>query len=157
MAGRRLDLPCARQAKRVTSLYGGADDITRVLDETSLWFIVGLGNNPDRVAYAVAAALQVRGKRIIPIYPRAEVVHGEQGYATIAEAVTAVGVPDVVDVFVRADRAGAFADEAIAAEAGAVWFQLGVVDEEAAQRVVDAGVTMVMDTCPLIEWRRRAN
>jgi predicted CoA-binding protein len=141
----------------MTSLYGDPDDITRVLDDASLWFIVGLGNNPDRVAFEVAAALQGRGKRIVPIYPRAEVVHGEQGYATIAEAVAVVGVPDVVDVFVRSDRAGEFADEAIAAGAGAVWFQLGVVDEAAAQRVVDAGVTMIMDTCPLIEWRRRGN
>ena len=141
----------------MTSLYGDADDITRVLDDASLWFVVGLGNNPDRVAFEVAAALQGRGKRIVPIYPRAEVVHGEQGYATIAEAVAVVGVPDVVDVFVRSDRAGEFADEAIAAGAGAVWFQLGVVDEAAAQRVVDAGVTMIMDTCPLIEWRRRGN
>ncbi|MFZ4487287.1 MAG: CoA-binding protein [Candidatus Nanopelagicales bacterium] len=141
----------------MTSLYGDADDITRVLDDASLWFVVGLGNNPERVAFEVSAALQGRGKRIVPIYPRAEVVHGEQGYATIAEAVTAVGVPDVVDVFVRSHRAGEFADEAIAAGAGAVWFQLGVVDEAAAQRVVDAGVTMIMDTCPLIEWRRRGN
>ena len=141
----------------MTSLYGDADDITRVLDDTSLWFVVGLGNNPERVAFEVAAALQGRGKRIVPIYPRAEVVHGEQGYATIAEAVAAVGIPDVVDVFVRSDRAGKFADEAIAAGAGAVWFQLGVVDEQAAQRVVDAGVTMIMDTCPLIEWRRKPN
>ena len=139
----------------MTTLYGEAADITRVLDHTSLWFVVGLGNNPDRVAFEVAAALQARRKRIIPIYPRAETVHGEQGYATIAEAVAAVGVPDVVDVFVRSDRAGEFADQAIAAGAGAVWFQLGVVDESAAQRVVDSGTTMIMDTCPLIEWRRR--
>lgn len=139
----------------MTTLYGEAADITRVLDRTSLWFVVGLGNNPDRVAFEVAAALQARGKRIIPIYPRAETVHGEQGYATIAEAVADVGVPDVVDVFVRSDRAGEFADQAIAAGAGAVWFQLGVVDESAAQRVVDSGTTMIMDTCPLIEWRRR--
>ena len=45
--------------------------------------------------------------------------------------------------------------DAFAAGAGAVWFQLGVVDESAAQRVVDSGATMIMDTCPLIEWRRR--
>jgi len=139
----------------MTSLYGEAADITRVLDDASLWFVVGLGNNPDRVAFEVSAALQARGKRIIPIYPRAEMVHGEQGYATIDEAVDAVGVPDVVDVFVRSDRAGEFADQAIAAGAGAVWFQLGVVDESAARRVVDSGATMIMDTCPLIEWRRR--
>lgn len=102
----------------------------------------------------VASVLQEHGKRIIPIYPRAEVVHGEQGYATIADAVAAVGIPDVVDVFVRSDRAGAFADAAIAADAGAVWFQLDVIDEAAAQRVIDAGMTMVMNKCPAIEWRR---
>ena len=141
----------------MTSLYGEAGDITRVLNDAHLWFIVGLGNNPDRVAFEVAAALQARGKRIIPIYPRAETVHGEQGYATIAEATAAVGIPDVVDVFVRSDRAGEFADLAVAAGAGTVWLQLGVVDEDAAQRVVDSGTTMIMNTCPLIEWRRRGH
>ena len=135
-------------------LYGTAASIDAVLAMPT-WFIVGLGDNPERTAYGVAAGIQARGHRIVPIYPRAEVVHGEQGYATIADAVAAVGAPDVVDVFVRSDRAGEFADQAIAAGAKAVWFQLGVVDEAAAQRVVDAGLTMIMDTCPMIEWGKR--
>lgn len=139
------------------SLYGTPEAISRVLDQAQTWFIVGLGNTPTRVAYGVAAELQRRGKRIVPIHPRAEVVHGEQGYRSIAEAAAAVGAPDVVDVFVRSDRAGEFVDPAIAAGAGCVWFQLGVVDEAAAQRAVDAGVTMIMDTCPLIEWRQRGS
>ena len=138
----------------MTDPYGSRADVDRLLLESQLWFVVGLGNNPDRAAYGVASLLQAHGKRIVPIYPRAEVVHGEQGYATIADAVAAVGIPDVVDVFVRSDRAGQFADEAIAANAGAVWFQLDVIDEAAAQRVIDAGMTMVMDKCPAIEWRR---
>ena len=139
----------------MSSLYGDADDITRILEQSHTWFIVGLGGDPTRVAYEVSAELQRRGKRIIPIHPRAEIVHGEQGYGTIAEAAAAVGAPDVVDVFIRSDRAGEFVEPALQAGAGCVWFQLGVVDEAAAQRVLDAGVTMVMDTCPLIEWRRR--
>ena len=139
------------------SLYGTPEAISRVLDQAQTWFIVGLGNTPTRVAYEVSAELQRRGKRIVPIHPRAEVVHGEQGYRSIAEAAAAVGAPDVVDVFVRSDRAGEFVDPAIAAGAGCVWFQLGVVDEAAAQRAVDAGVTMIMDTCPLIEWRQRGS
>ncbi len=89
----------------------------------------------------------------MPIYPRAELVHGEQGYATIAEAVAAVGAPDVVDMFVRADRVGSFVDEAIAVGAKAVWLQLGVIDEAAAQRALDAGLDVVMDNCPAILWR----
>ena len=138
----------------MTDPYGSRADVDRLLLESQLWFVVGLGNNPDRAAYGVASLLQAHGKRIVPIYPRAEVVHGEQGYATIADAVAAVGIPDVVDVFVRSDRAGQFADEAIAANAGAVWFQLDVIDEAAAQRVINAGMTMVMDKCPAIEWGR---
>ena len=138
----------------MTDLYGSRTDVDRLLFESQLWFVVGLGNNPDRAAYGVASVLQEHGKRIIPIYPGAEVVHGEQGYATIADAVAAVGIPDVVDVIVRSDRAGEFADEAIAAGAGAVWFQLDVIDEAAAQRVINAGMTMIMDKCPAIEWHR---
>lgn len=120
------------------------------------WFVVGLGDNPARDAYRVSAFLQARGARIVPIHPRAEIVHGEPGHATIAEAAAAVGPPDVVDVFIRSDRAGRFADEAIAAGARLVWFQIGVVDPEAAQRVEDAGLAMVMNRCPVVEFPRLA-
>ena len=140
--------------ERDARLYGTPEVAARILEDTSTWFIVGLGNNPDRDAFGIARLLQSRGKRIVPIYPRAEVVHGEQGYATIADAVAAVGRPDVVDLFVRSDRVAPFVDEAIAAGARAVWMQLGVVDEGAAQRAVDAGLDVVMDNCPAIVWRR---
>lgn len=129
--------------------------VDAALDDTQTWFIVGLGDNPERAAYRVAQILQQHGKRIVPIYPRAEVVHGEQGYATIAEATTAVGQPDVVDVFVRADRAGEFADQAIEAGARFVWFQLDVVDDASAARVEAAGLGMIMDRCPAIELGKR--
>ena len=128
--------------------------IPEILNDSKLWFIVGLGNNPDRAAYGVAQLIQDKGKTIVPIYPRAEVVHGAQGYATIAEAAAVHGAPDVVDVFVRSDRAGDFADQAIEAGAKCVWFQLDVIDEDAAQRVRAAGLDMVMDRCPAIEWRK---
>ena len=130
------------------------EEIRSVLTDTTTWFVVGLGDSPERAAYEVSAFLQQRGKRIVPIHPRAEVVHGEQGFRSIAEAAAAVGAPDVVDVFVRSDRAGEVADAAVAAGAKAVWFQIGVIDEDAAQRVIDAGVTMVMDRCPKIEFPR---
>ena len=129
--------------------------IDAALDTTTTWFVVGLGASPDRAAYRVAEVLQAHGKRVVPIHPRAEVVHGEQGYATIAEAKAAVGTPDVVDMFVRSDRVGEFADQAIDAGARFVWFQLDVIDEDAAQRVEDAGVGMIMDHCPAIEYSKR--
>ncbi len=129
------------------------EDIDRVLRDSNLWFIVGLGDNPDRAAFSVAQVLQQRGKTIVPIHPRADTVHGAQGYSSIEEA---VGVPDVVDVFVRSDRAGEFADQAIAAGAAAVWFQLDVIDDLAAARVENAGMVMIQDRCPAIEWAQRS-
>jgi predicted CoA-binding protein len=130
------------------------EEIRAALTETTTWFVVGLGDTPSRDAYRVARFLQGEGKRIVPIHPRAEIVHGAQGYRTIAEAAASVGAPDVVDVFVRSDRAGVFADEAISAGARFVWFQQGVIDDDAAQRVVDAGLTMIMDRCPMVEVPR---
>lgn len=130
------------------------ETIAEALDDLQTWFIVGLGDRPERDAYRISALLQHKGKRIVPVHPRAETVHGETGYPSIDAAVTAVGVPDVVEVFVRSDRAGAIADQAIAAGARTVWFPLGVVDAAAAVRVEAAGLRMVMDRCPAIEWSR---
>jgi predicted CoA-binding protein len=126
-----------------------------ILDSTTLWFIIGLSNHPDDAAYRVAKVLQDAGKTIVPIYPRDQLVHEQRTYPSIAKAVEEFGPPDVVDVFVRSSRAGQIADEAIAAGAGAVWFQLGVIDEAAAERVRAAGLDMVMDRCPAIELRSR--
>ena len=126
--------------------------IEKMLDDAETWAVVGLSDNPARTAWSIARLLQESGKRIVPIHPDAPVVHGEQGYATLAEVPFPI---DVVDVFRRSSEAGAFADQAVEIGAGGVWFQLGVIDEEAFARTTAAGVPMVMDTCPAIEWRRR--
>ncbi|MGA8847216.1 MAG: CoA-binding protein [Nocardioides sp.] len=121
-----------------------------MLEECHTWAIVGLSTNQSRTAYSIAALLQERGKRIVPIHPAAPIVLGEQGYATLDEVPFAI---DVVDVFRRSEAAGEFADQAVQIGARGVWFQLGVIDESAFERTVAAGVPMVMDTCPAIEWR----
>jgi predicted CoA-binding protein len=123
-----------------------------MLDECTTWAVVGLSGDPSRTAYTIAALLQRRGKKIVPIHPEAPTVLGEQGYASLADVPFPV---DVVDVFRRSEAAGQFADEAVAVGARAVWFQLGVIDEAAFDRTRAAGVPMVMDTCPAIEWRKR--
>ncbi|MFB7287720.1 CoA-binding protein [Actinacidiphila glaucinigra] len=115
------------------------------------WAVVGLSNNASRAAYGVAAVLQRYGKRVVPVHPKAETVHGEQGYASLADIPFPV---DVVDVFVNSDLAGPVADEAVAIGAKAVWYQLGVIDEDAYRRTRDAGLLMVMDRCPAIEIPR---
>lgn len=130
-----------------------ADDavIRTILADTETWAVVGLSNNSARAAYGVAHLLQREGKRIVPVHPSAPTVHGEQGYASLADIPFPV---DVVDVFVRSELAGDVADQAIEIGAKAVWFQLGVVDEDALGRVRAAGLAMVMDRCPAIEWPR---
>ncbi len=115
-----------------------------------VWAVVGLSDNPGREAYGVAAFLQGRGRRIVPVHPRAETVHGEPGYRTLAEIPFDV---DVVDLFVRSELAGPVVDEAVEKGARAVWLQLGVVDQEAAARAEAAGLDVVMDRCPKLEWR----
>ncbi|MEU8501587.1 CoA-binding protein [Streptomyces lavendulae] len=130
-------------------MYGDPATIRKILTELGdTWAVVGLSNNQDRAAYGVACVLQRFGKRVVPVHPKAETVHGEPGYPSLA----AIPFPvDVVDVFVNSALAGAVADEAVAVGAGAVWFQLGVVDEEAFARTRGAGLEMVMDRCPAIE------
>ena len=126
-------------------------DVRFMLEECDTWAVVGLSGDPSRTAFEIARYLQQHGKRIVPVHPSAPTVLGEQGYATLADVPFEI---DVVDVFRRSEAAGEFADQAVAVGAEAVWFQLGVVDTEAFDRTVAAGVRMVMDTCPAIEWPR---
>jgi predicted CoA-binding protein len=127
-----------------------------MLDDCKVWAVVGLSGDPRRTAYSIASLLQDRGKQIVPIHPSAAddgglEVLGEKAYATLADVPFPI---DVVDVFRRSEFAGEFADQAVEVGARAVWFQLGVIDEAAFDRTVAAGVPMVMDTCPAIEWRK---
>ncbi len=116
------------------------------------WAIVGLGNNPERAAFGVAKLLQGKGHKIVPVYPRAEEVHGEIGYKTLSEIPFPV---DVVDCFVNSNLVGKVIDEAIAIGAKAVWLQLDVIDEAAVARAEAAGLLAIMDRCPAIEYRKR--
>ena len=114
------------------------------------WAVVGLSSNQSRAAYDVADFLQRKGKRIVPVHPSAQTVHGEEGYVALRDIPFPV---DVVDCFVNSSLVGGVVDEAIAVGAKGVWMQLDVVDHDAAQRARDAGLLVVMDRCPKIEWR----
>ncbi|MFD4230431.1 CoA-binding protein [Streptomyces sp. NPDC058545] len=135
-------------------MYGDDKTIREILTTAGdTWAVVGLSDNPERAAYRVAEKLQRLGKRVVPVHPKAETVHGEQGYASLAEIPFQV---DVVDVFVNSALAGDVADQAVAIGAKAVWFQLGVIDEAAYDRAREAGLLMVMDRSPGREIPRLA-
>jgi predicted CoA-binding protein len=131
--------------------------IRELLVDPGIWVVVGLSTNRDRAAYDVSRWLKIElGKGIIPVHPKAETVHGEQGYASLSDIPDGTDIK-VVDCFVNSDQVGAVVDEAIANKdrlrIDAVWLQLGVVDDAAAKRAREAGLDVVMDTCPRIEWR----
>ncbi len=129
------------------------DEIINIVLGLKTWAVVGLGNNPERAAFGVAKLLQDKGHKIIPVYPRAEIVHGEIGYKSLAQIPEQV---DVVDCFVNSSLVGRVVDEAIAIGAKAVWLQLDVIDQAAIERAKKAGLYTVMDRCPAIEYRKRA-
>lgn len=138
--------------QRDEALYGSDDLVRQLLAEAKTWFVVGLSQNRARAAYGVAELLQREGRTVVPVHPRAETVLGQPGFATVEQAARELGAPDVVDCFVNSGLVGPVVDSAIAVGAGAVWLQFDVIDESAARRALDAGVSVVMDRCPAADW-----
>jgi predicted CoA-binding protein len=129
--------------------------IRELLTGTRTWAVVGCSPDARRDSHRIARLLQAHGFRVIPVNPAVDHVLGERCYPNIAAIPRDVGI-EVVDIFRRSEYAGAHVDEAIARGARAVWLQLGVVDEEAAERALRAGLQVVMDRCPAIELPKLA-
>jgi predicted CoA-binding protein/ubiquinone/menaquinone biosynthesis C-methylase UbiE len=127
--------------------------VRSILIERRTWAVVGCSPDPSRDSNRIARLLMSRGYRVIPVNPAVDEVLGERCYPSVRDIPAEEGV-EVVDVFRRSDAAGAHVDEAIEAGAKAVWLQLGVIDEAAAQRAREAGLDVVMDRCPAIELPR---
>jgi predicted CoA-binding protein len=132
------------------------DVIRQVLTQTHTWAVVGCSPDPSRASHRVAQVLRRHGFRVIPVNPAMDELLGERCYPSVTAIPSAEGV-EVVDIFRRADQAGAHVDEAIQAGVRAVWMQLGVIDEAAAGRALAAGLDVVMDRCPAIELPRLAS
>lgn len=119
------------------------------------WAIVGLSPNQWRSAYDVALYVRDRmGMDIIPINLQGKDVHGEKGYARLADIPAERHPIDVVDCFVNSQKVGAVIDQAIEVGAKAIWLQLDVHDDAAVERAKAAGLEVIQDTCPAREgWR----
>jgi hypothetical protein len=133
--------------------YASDEEITKILTATKTIALVGASPRPDRDSHEVMAFLQSRGYRVIPVNPvcAGEMILGERVRASLSDIAERI---DLVDVFRNSEAAGPVIDEAIAARAKAVWTQLGVVNEPAAERARAAGLAVVMDRCPKIEIPR---
>jgi len=125
------------------------EDIAELLRSARTIAMVGASDRPDRPSNRVMKFLQGQGYRVIPVNPQitGEHVHGEYVWRELAQIGEQI---DIVDIFRRPTAAGEAVDDAIAVGAKAVWMQLGVINEEAAQRAEAAGLKVVRDRCPAI-------
>ena len=133
------------------------DLIRELLVDPGIWAVVGLSPNRDRPAYDVARWLKMElGKGLVAVHPAAQEVHDSPAYPSLGDIPDGTDIK-VVDCFVNSSHVGAVVDQAIEhkdrLQIDAIWMQLGVVDEDAADRARAVGLDVVMDTCPRIEWR----
>jgi uncharacterized protein len=131
-------------------------EIRAILSRPTTVAVMGCSANPDRDSLRIAMLLRDKGFRVIPVNPQLQpdaLIHtlGERCYPDLAS------IPDpveIVDVFRRSEFVAEVAAQAIAKGARVLWCQLGVIDLDAARRTQAAGLTVVMDRCPAIEYRR---
>ncbi len=126
-------------------------DILDTLRGVETIAVVGLSPDPFRPSYGVAGYLQRAGYRIVPVNPNYPEVLGEKSYPSLS----AVPFPiDIADIFRRPDALPEVVEDAIRADISRLWFQIGVVNDSAIQRALDAGIQVVVDRCLKVEHAR---
>jgi uncharacterized protein len=130
------------------------DGIAAVLGAARRIAVVGASGNPDRPSYGVFRTLVGHGYECVPINPNEREVLGVPAFRSVTDATDATGRFDIVDVFRRAELCVPHAEEGVAAGAGCLWLQLGIVNWEAAAVAAAGGLTVVMDRCTAIEVGR---
>ena len=124
------------------------NDLRRILQEARVIAVVGYSDKPHRTSYRIGRYLREAGYKVYPVNPSVAEIDGVRSYASLAE----VPVPiDIVNVFRRSEFLAEVVEQAIDVGAKAVWAQLGVVDELAAKKAEEAGLSMVMDRCIMVD------
>jgi len=137
----------------MSELYYPDWQIRRILRDVNTVAMVGASTNWNRPSYFAMKYMQDKGFRVIPVNPRAagETLLGEEVVASLKDITVPI---DMVDIFQRSERVPPVVDEAIEVGAKVIWMQLTVRHDEAAKKAEDAGITVIMDRCPKIEFAR---
>lgn len=131
--------------------YQDVTQIQRLLHGTTSIAIVGLSNNPLRASYFVGYYLKRHGYRVIPVNPRESEILGETSYPSLGDVPEPI---DLVNVFRAPNALPDIARESVAAGAGALWTQFGVINFDGARIAEEGGLTVVMDRCLKVEHAR---
>ncbi|AGL01860.1 CoA-binding protein [Desulfoscipio gibsoniae] len=131
-------------------MYNIATDqqVREILQNSRTIAVVGLSHKTHRDSYQVAQYMQARGYRIIPVNPRIKTVLGETAYPDLLSVPEKV---DIVNIFRRSDQVPPIVDEALKINSGAVWMQLGIINDEAAEKCSANGVPVIMNKCIKVE------
>lgn len=137
-----------------TNLVTSKEGIRRMLENAKRIAVLGIKIQPDRPAHFVPEYAQTAGYEIVPVpvyYPEATEILGEKVYRKIADI---PGDVDIVDVFRRPEHIPQHVDDIIAKKPKAVWFQSGIRNDEAAEKLAKAGIEVVQDKCLMVELSR---
>jgi predicted CoA-binding protein len=128
------------------------DPITELLKRSKTIAVVGLSNSPLRPSHGVSAYMQTNGYRIIPVNPKIKGSLGEEAYASLLDV---PGKIDIVNIFRRPEFVEEVVDQAIRLKVPAIWMQEEVINERAAEKARNAGISVIMDRCILKEHKAR--
>ena len=150
---RRWRTPTPRMQKPDRAVTYPDSLIRQILTGSPVIAMVGASPIPNRPSHRVMRYLLEKRHKVYPINPTCadDTIHGQRVLAGLIEVPEPI---QMVDIFRRSELAGEAVDDAIGIGAKTIWMQLGVIDEAAADRATKAGLTVIMDRCPVIEYRR---
>jgi len=133
-------------------LNSNKEEIKKILEETKTIAIIGCSPNEEKASNKVAVYLKNHGYTIIPVYPKEDVILGEKVYRSLSDIPKNIQI-DMVDIFRKPDVIGSVVDEALMRnDVKCIWTQLGLVNNQAAQKAREAGLKVVQSHCTKIEY-----
>jgi predicted CoA-binding protein len=133
------------------TIQSNKEEIKRIFDETKTIAIIGLSPKEDKASNMVARYLQSVGFKVIPVYPKEDIILGEKVYRSLDEITEQI---DIVDIFRKPDVVGLVVDQAIAMKnIKTIWTQIGIVNNKAATKAREAGMNVVQNLCTKLEHK----